>query len=240
MRSQLLKSKEQWLRVSQPAQLSKKLKIVSNFRPSIEKTRKSRTNKAEVYKRASGIVKKCSIVGSYCGLSAAYAADIYETFYPNIKGTFSNCEKNREYYKKLLPFTKKLNRLYSNIDFRLYNDDIFWCLQNTSQLQENRFAIIDLDLMSCLATPNKTQNEIVTPIIDSLEFATRNRFLLMLWSTYGMKVLTEEKYNKQIRPFIFRGLSKKYAILKHLPFKYCDNHIPIKVELLALRRRKHG
>lgn len=236
-RLECLKSREKWLRISRLAPQSKKLKIVSSFRPSIEKTRRNRNNKAEVYKRASGIAKKYSLFGSYIGLAAAYAANIYETFNGSITQTFSNCEKNRTYYNKLLSFTRKLNKLYKNIDFRLYNDDIVWCLQNAQQLQENKFAIVDLDLMSCLATPNKSPKEIVTPILDSLEFATKNRFLLMLWSAYGMKALTEERYDKEVRPFILKYLSKKYAILSYSPFKYCDNHIPIKVEIFALRKR---
>jgi hypothetical protein len=240
MRSQLLKSKEQHLRVSRSARLSKKLKIVSSFRPSIEQTRKSRKNKAEVYKRASVIAKKRGIVGSYIGLAAAYAPDIYETFYPNITQTFSNCEKDRGHYKKLLSFTRELKSLYNNIDFRIYNDDIFWCLQNMQLLQENKFAIVDLDLMSCLATTRKTASDIVIPIIDSFEQATKNRFLLMLWSAYGMKVLTEKRYDKEVRPFVLKMLSKRYAILEHSPLKYCDNCIPIKAEIFALRKRKTG
>jgi hypothetical protein len=92
--------------------------------------------------------------------------------------------------------------------------------------------------MSCLATPKKDAQEGITPIIESIENSTTKKFLLILWSCYGMKALTEKRYDEEVRDVLLREIRKKHKILQYLPFKYCDNHIPIKAEILALRRKK--
>jgi hypothetical protein len=226
------KQKEKRLRSKKSTECSTS-KVVSLFRPRIELTRKNRTNKTEVYKRASEVLDNFDISGSYCGLSAAYAPEIYEIFSPKIKGTFLNCERNTTFARQLKDFTSIIAWLYKQ-DFSFFEGDIFKCLSNVN----NKFSIIDLDLMNCLATPKHTEKEQLSFIMQSIKNATTEKFLLILWSCYGMKVLTENQYDFQVRKTLLKKIKGSYKIMQYLPFKYCDNHIPIKAEIFALKRRR--
>lgn len=226
------KKKEKKLKVKKNSECSMS-KTISLFRPKIELTRKNRTNKTEVYKRASEVLDYFNINGSYCGLSAAYAPEIYEIFNSKINGIFLNCEKNRNFACQLKDFTSIISWLYKQ-DFYLFEGDIFKCLTNTN----DKFSIIDFDLMNCLATIKQTENKKLSYILKSIENATTKKFLLIIWSCYGMKVLTEDRYDFQVRETLLRKIKTKYKIIQYLPFKYCDNHIPIKAEIFALEKRK--
>lgn len=224
------KQKEKWLRTTKPPEYSV---ILDKIRPEVQGTRKNRFNKAEVYKQASEIAKSICISGSYCGLAAAYSYEIRSAFKTTINGLFVNCENNKKLANQLKDYTSILSWLY-NMDFSIYQGNIFDCLAST----KHKFSIVDLDLMSCLATPNYTAQQKIEPIVKSLENAVSNRFLLILWSCYGMKALTEERYDQEVRPTLIKTIREKYKILRYRNYKYCDNHIPIKVEILGLEQRR--
>lgn len=224
------KQKEKWLRTKDNRN---NLSLISRFRPSIEKSRKSRKNKSEVYKKARNVLSKFSIKGNYIGLAAAFAYEISQDLGLSPKSRVVNVEKNRNYVEQLAPFTDILSWL-NNERFFLKHANIIDFLQNSSE----RFSIIDLDLMKCLATPNTSGEQHIKPILDCLKNSTTNKFLLMLWSCYGMKALTEERYDSEVRNVLLREVRKNYKVLEYVPLKYCDNRIPIKVEILALRKMR--
>ena len=226
------KKKEKWLRQNkiQDCSISQ---LLDRIRPDIQGTRRNRTNKSEVYKRASEILSKCNISGSYCGLSAAYFGEIYQTLSPNVQGLFVNCEYKKSLANQLKDYTSILSWLY-NTEFKLFEGNIFDCLNKT----KNKFSIVDLDLMTCMATPLFSARQKLEPILESIENSTTQKFMLLLWSTYGMKALTEERYDTEVRDTLLKMIRMKHKILEHKNFKYCDNHIPIKVELLALSKRQ--
>jgi len=226
----MLLLKEKHLKLKNSKDFSSEL--ISQIRPDIAGTRKIRINKREVYRKASAIARKFNIKGNYIGLAAGYSPDIYQVFDSSITGSFVNCEKNIHYVNELKSFTRVASWL-QNRQLYIYEGNIFDCLVRTS----DKFSIVDLDLMTFLATPNKNAIEIVDPIVQSLKNSTSNKFLLIIWSCYGMKVLTEERYNLEVRPTISKKITQKHRILEHLSFKYCDNHIPIKVEIFGLQRR---
>lgn len=226
------KKKEKWLRKNKTQECSIS-QLLDQIRPNIQGTRRNRTNKSEVYKRASEICHSFNISGSIISLSAGYSAEIYHAFSPAISGKFVSCEYKKSLANKLRDYTSLLSWLY-NAEFKLYEGNIFDCLVRT----QDRFSIVDLDLMTCLATPLFSARQKIKPILESIEDSTAKRFLLMLWSTYGMKTLTEQRYDTEVKDTLLRMIKKKHKILEYKNFKYCDNRIPIKVELLALSQRK--
>lgn len=228
------KKKEKWLHKNKTQECSIS-QLLDQIRPNIQGTRKNRNNKAEVYKRASEICHSFNISGNIISLSAGYSAEIYQAFVPAISGKFVSCEYKKSLANQLRDYTSLISWLY-NTEFRLYEGDIFDCLAKT----QDKFSIVDLDLMTCLATPLFSARQKIKPILESIENSTTQKFMLLLWSTYGMKALTEERYDTEVKDTLLRMIKRKYKILEHKNFKYCDNRIPIKVELLALRRRKNG
>jgi hypothetical protein len=224
------KRKERWLRAKCQ---DRSFYLIEQIRPSIEKTRKNRTNKSEVYKKVKNVLSDLCIQGDYIGLAAGYAYEIGQDLGLSFKSRIVNVEKNRSYADQLEPFTDILNWL-NNGRFFLARGDVINILNDSME----KFSIIDLDLMKCLATPNTTGEQNIQPIVSCLKNSTTNKFLLMLWSCYGMKALTEKRYDTEVRDTLLREIRKEYKILKYIPFKYCDNHIPIKVEILGLEKKK--
>jgi hypothetical protein len=206
------------------------------YRPSVYGTRKCRNNKNEVYKRTSDILYKYGIKGNYVGLAAAHAPDIYEVLSPQAQGKIVNCEKNKDSANKLIYYTGLANQFYKD-KFSLYEGDIFQYMNET----DNVFSIIDLDLMEMLGsawTEDIVHINKINRIVNSVQKSSSNKFLLMIWSTIGMKVITRDQYDEKVRPAILKAIGKPFRILKHVPFRYCDNSIPIRVELLVAQKRR--
>lgn len=172
------------------------------------------------------------ISGSYIGLAAAYADQIYESLAPQVKGLILNCEGHKDSAESLSWFTKIVNYLYQTPRFQLYTGNIF----NAAHEVSEKFAVVDLDMMKCLQTNKAPAQKRIEPIIQLLNNCTANKFILLLWSCYG-RAITEQAYDEQVRNIVVRSLAQNWRIVTHQPFKYCDNHIPIKVELFALTKR---
>jgi hypothetical protein len=190
-------------------------------------TRLNRWNKAEVYKIAGNILREFSIKGSYIGLGGFYIPEIIQAFGKQIKGSVINCEKKKKYIPPLEEHTELLNKIYKHPKFFLARGNIF----RTIQKSKDRYSILDLDLMMCL------DEEKLNKITDAVEKAAANKCLLCLWTCYG-KAIHEDEYNSFARPQLLEKLTENFKILTHKSIKYRDNVIPMKVELLALSRRK--
>jgi len=184
----------------------------------------NRYNKDKVYKIARNVLYKSGIKGNYIGLGGFYIREIAEALGPQVK-KITNCENKEKYIADLEDYYAE--QCFESNKHSLYIGDIFDRIQNS----EEKFSVIDLDLTWCL---NK---EKLAKILCGIEKAAANKCLVALWSCYG-RAITEKKYDEEIRPLLLRRLRENFKIIEHKAFKYRDNVIPIKVELVALKRKK--
>jgi hypothetical protein len=219
MLDQELKRRERWLRVSKPdiQPLSK--------HPEIIGTRRFRHNKQYIYEQAKLILDKHNITGEYIGLAADRMEEIYSTFNPHIT-RFTNCEIRNDFYSVLKQETGILNQEYENSPFCFYSGDIY----ERMLFNPDTYSVIDLDLMKCLRA------EDIEQIFHSITWASKDKCLVMLWSSYG-HAITERYYDFDVKPEIRKQCCKYFHRLDYRSFKYRDNVIPMKVEMLTLKNR---
>jgi hypothetical protein len=227
-----MKAREQWLHKKQPF-VPKYSRPSNMIRPFLSGTRVSRNNKTEVYRIANRLLNKHKISGKYVGLAEAYADDIFLTLKPHIQNTFVNYERDNRKIEQIIGYQTILQSLWPKVSFVAKNADILDC-------SESNVSIIDLDLMECLSTPKQTANQKVSRLFSCVNKISANRSLVMIWSCYGMKVISESQYDTIVRPEILLQFASNFRILEHKIYKYCDNHIPIKVELLVISRRHNN
>ena len=207
-------------------------------KPNVKGTRKNRKNKSEVYKLAKNVLCNISLKGNYIGLGAAFIPEIYDTLSPQIEGLVLNCENDSKSAHKLRSYTKLIRKTYRKLnkktDFALYEGDIFEAMKYLP----HKFSIVDLDLMEYLGTTKKGYKpKKVERIVKSLKVCTTNKSALILWSLYG-KCNWECQYDEEFRPKLLRQIASDFKILDIYSYKYRDNYIPVKVELLVLQKRK--
>lgn len=223
----------------------------SYFKPTVKGTRAHRNCKEQIYKLAGQLAIKHQLSGNMISLGAAYALEIYKEFSNCITNRFINVEKDKKSYLSLSRYYYDLRNgncfdsLVANLsdDQKRTLDKVFLMradIFNVLEMKRAReLAIVDLDLMQVL-TP-----ELIDKTYRSLEGSEvhTDRFLLAVWSTYG-RSCTEAEYDSSARPYLIQRFvldpSTRYNLIDYETYKYCDNHIPLKVELLVLENKKNA
>ncbi len=221
---------------------------LTQFKPVVRGTRKNRACKEHIYKLAGNLARDNQLSGNMVSLGAAYALEIYKEFSTVITDRFVNVEKDKtsflrlsDYYRNLLS-GDNFDSLVTNLSeedrvnlskVSLVRGDIFNLLE---MKRATDLAVVDLDLMQRL------DRGLVDKIYRSLEGSgvTKNRFLLTVWSTYG-RSCTEDEYDSMARPYLIYKFAldraSRYDLVDYRTYKYCDNHIPLKVEMLVLENK---
>lgn len=215
------------------------------FYPHVKGTRTRRNCKEQIYKLAGQLARDHQLHGNMISLAAAYGLDIMKEFHSVVSECFINCERDKHSYLQLCEFYYKLRndlqwwkKIEDKSDLNklvMVKADIFDILDSARQVKD--IAVVDLDLMQRLDTSlvDKIYSSLAKPGLH------KDRFLLAVWSTYG-RSCTEDFYDSKARPYLLQKFvmerGARYNLIDYRTFKYCDNHIPLKVELLVLENRK--
>jgi hypothetical protein len=108
----------------------------------------------------------------------------------------------------------------------IYHEDIFSYLMYQPA---NKYNLFDLDLMCHLNV------ERITKIVEALGRTAEKMAVLNLVTSYGHG-LTTAKYEEELRPILLQEIGQVFKINVKESGKYCDRHIPMKYEHIAISR----